>query len=289
MAYPEWADKPFNFGDFRAGQSSSTHSSTEPCSPRHRRRRAPSTTSPTRCGSRRDRAGMYDMNAETPTRTASTGFVLPSNDEWVKAAYYDPKHGGTDSYWAYPTGPFNPPNVVRVESRHRRRRQTRACSHWRPTTRTTRTAASTLPVRRPERPRRGVRRRPGPTATNSPPISRRELDLQKVYMGNVSTVGQAKTPSPWGTYDQGATSSRSSTRSRRSRRDTTSCGTGATTTAVWPTRPPTSSRSRHSATSPATRNSEGSPWMGFRVAVIEKLKVVQRTVSRTHSPVGHAS
>ena len=30
--------------------------------------------------------------------------MLPSNNEWVKAAYYDPKHGGTDSYWAYPAG-----------------------------------------------------------------------------------------------------------------------------------------------------------------------------------------
>jgi len=53
---------------------------------------------------------MYDMASETPTRSGSTGFVLPSNDEWVKAAYYDPKGGGTNSYWAYPTGPFNPPN-----------------------------------------------------------------------------------------------------------------------------------------------------------------------------------
>ena len=38
---------------------------------------------------------MYDMKSETPTRTKSTGFVVPSNDEWVKAAYYDPKGGGT--------------------------------------------------------------------------------------------------------------------------------------------------------------------------------------------------
>ena len=29
------------------------------------------------------------------------------------------------------------------------------------------------------------------------------LDLQKNYIANVSTVGQDKTPSPWGTYDQG--------------------------------------------------------------------------------------
>jgi hypothetical protein len=29
------------------------------------------------------------------------------------------------------------------------------------------------------------------------------LDLEKNFMGNVSTVGQAKTPSPWGAYDMG--------------------------------------------------------------------------------------
>ena len=29
------------------------------------------------------------------------------------------------------------------------------------------------------------------------------LDLPSQYMANVSTVGQDKTPSPWGTYDQG--------------------------------------------------------------------------------------
>ena len=29
------------------------------------------------------------------------------------------------------------------------------------------------------------------------------LVYQKIYMGNVSTVGQAKTPSPWGAYDMG--------------------------------------------------------------------------------------
>ena len=29
------------------------------------------------------------------------------------------------------------------------------------------------------------------------------LDLEKNYQTNVSTVGQDKTPSPWGTYDQG--------------------------------------------------------------------------------------
>jgi hypothetical protein len=44
----------------------------------------------------------------------------------------------------------------------------------------------------------------GPTCgdvfpSNLPP----GLDLPSLYMANVSTVGQARTPSPWGTYDQG--------------------------------------------------------------------------------------
>src|SRR5271169_2253293 len=55
---------------------------------------------------------MYDVNNPAATRAKSTGFVIPSNNEWVKAAYYDPKGGGTDSYWAYPTGPFKQPNIA---------------------------------------------------------------------------------------------------------------------------------------------------------------------------------
>lgn len=31
----------------------------------------------------------------------------------------------------------------------------------------------------------------------------RGLNLAPLYMGNVSTIGQAKTPSPWGAYDMG--------------------------------------------------------------------------------------
>ena len=62
--------------------------------------------------SRQTETGMYDMAKPEPTRTKSTGFVIPSNNQWIKAAYYDPKGGGTDSYWAYATGPFNQPNVA---------------------------------------------------------------------------------------------------------------------------------------------------------------------------------
>jgi len=43
----------------------------------------------------------------------------------------------------------------------------------------------------------------GSSCGNLPADFPQGLDLQKNYMGNVSTVGQDKTPSPWGTYDQG--------------------------------------------------------------------------------------
>src|SRR6478752_4947376 len=113
VPYPEWAQKPFNFGDFRRGAQfvnslfngtvlSKTQSSSGAFKyVTYKVRLSPKTEQ-----------GTYDMSTETPMRTASTGFVLPSNNEWVKAAYYDPKHGGTHSYWLYPTGPFDQPNVA---------------------------------------------------------------------------------------------------------------------------------------------------------------------------------
>ena len=43
----------------------------------------------------------------------------------------------------------------------------------------------------------------GTTCGDLPSDFPQGLDLQKNYTANVSTVGQDKTPSPWGTYDQG--------------------------------------------------------------------------------------
>ena len=184
VAYPEWAQKPFNFGDFRRGaefvnslfngkvlsKTSSTSGSFK------------YTTYKVRLSPKTEK-GMYDMKSETPTRQASTGFVLPSNDEWVKAAYYDPKGGGTDSYWLYPTGPFKQPNISVLESRPRVTSRTRTSNRSRPTTRTTRTAPWTRPVRRPELLRTGARRRPGRTATPFPSISRRDSTSRRTTWG----------------------------------------------------------------------------------------------------------
>jgi len=51
------------------------------------------------------------VNADllTVTRKPGARFVLPSIDEWYKAAYYDPNKPGGAGYWAYPTMSDSPP------------------------------------------------------------------------------------------------------------------------------------------------------------------------------------
>jgi hypothetical protein len=203
VAYPEWAQKPFNFGDFRRGAEfvnslfngtvlSKTSSSSGGFKyVTYKVRLSPKTEQ-----------GMYDMTTETPTRTASTGFVLPSNDEWVKAAYYDPKHGGTNSYWVYPTGPFDPPNPSKlnpttgdVVNADKQPLATYNPNDPNSSTDTKGSPAGAAPDWCPSQAGSNCDQLP----FDFPP----GLDLEKNFMGNVSTIGQAKTPSPWGAYDMG--------------------------------------------------------------------------------------
>ena len=45
-----------------------------------------------------------DYNEKNPYRSKRATFVLPSYNEWYKAAYYDPnKNGGVGGYWKYAT------------------------------------------------------------------------------------------------------------------------------------------------------------------------------------------
>jgi hypothetical protein len=201
VAYPEWAQKPFAFGDFRRGaqfvnslfngkvlsKTSSTSGAFKYVT--YKVRLSPKTES-----------GMYNMSAETPTRQASTGFVLPSNDQWVKAAYFDPKGGGTNSYWLYPTGPFKQPNISvldpatgDVTNADKQPLSTYNPNDPNSSTDTPGAPAGAAPNWCPSQ--------AGSTCNDLP------ADLpqafQKIYMANVSTVGQAKTPSPWGAYDMG--------------------------------------------------------------------------------------
>ena len=202
VAYPEWADKPFNFADFsRAARfansltngtvlSKTSSSSGEFNYVTYKVRLSPKTET-----------GMYNIADPATTRTKSSGFVVPSNNELVKAAYYDPKGGGTDSYWAYATGPFNAPNVAVLN----------------PTTGDVENASDQpLATYNPNDPNSTVDTPGGPpgaapdwcpsqagsNCNTLPADFPSGLDLEKNYNANVSRVGQDKTPSPWGTYDQ---------------------------------------------------------------------------------------
>ena len=50
-------------------------------------------------------AGSYTLSADTglETKNAAARWWIPSENEWYKAAYYDPTKGGTGGYWSYPT------------------------------------------------------------------------------------------------------------------------------------------------------------------------------------------
>ncbi len=145
--------------------------------------------------------GMYDLHDDQDsgaTRAAKTGFVVPSQDEWIKAAYYDPTGGGTNGYWKYPTnagvfgdGTATAPTQTTLD----------------PTTGDV-TNAATQPV--------ATFHESGTTpptwcpaaftATDCSTVNPFGIDAttyDKIYQGSLGTVGQAGTRGPWGTLDQG--------------------------------------------------------------------------------------
>lgn len=51
----------------------------------------------------------FTKNAINPNTSATTTWWIPSEDEWYKAAYYDPTKDGVGGYWMYPTQSGSPP------------------------------------------------------------------------------------------------------------------------------------------------------------------------------------
>jgi Domain of unknown function (DUF4188) len=107
VAFRQWADKPYGFASFlRAARF--VNSLTNGKVLRRRARRAGGfsfVTYRVRL-SRRTERGRYNLarhKRSGATRARKRGFVVPSQNEWIKAAYYDPSGGGTLSYWKYPT------------------------------------------------------------------------------------------------------------------------------------------------------------------------------------------
>ena len=127
--------------------------------------------------------GVYELRKQTSfgsyaTRQAVRGFVLPSQDEWIKAAYYSRTViAGDRQYWRYPTMTDTPPTAATCD----------ACGNV--------TNAGNGPLANyanaavwcPS----GCQS--GSTETCTPPSN----------PGNLTDVGACLTTSPWGTYDQG--------------------------------------------------------------------------------------
>jgi hypothetical protein len=199
VASPDWADKPYGFANFlrSARFVNSLYNG-----------RLLSKQAKSDAGfryltyrvrlSRKTERGMYDMRKRAATRSHKAGFVVPSQDEWVKAAYYDPSGGGQYSYWKYPTNPgvfgdgtATAPSSTTLDSSTgdvtNASTQPLATFH-----------ASNVPA--PSWCPAAVGTQACSTVN---PFGIDQTTYAEIYQGSLSTVGQAKTTSPWGTLDQG--------------------------------------------------------------------------------------
>ena len=203
VASPAWADKPYGFANFlRVARFDNSLYNGRLLSKRTSRHGAFRYVTYRVALSRRTERGMYDFagaKGSGPTRAHTTGFVIPSQNEWIKAAYYDPNGGGTYSYWKYPTnaGVFGDGTATAP-----------APTTLNPANGNV-TNASMAPVATYHA--SGV---PAPTwcpaavlpqgnCSTVNPFGLDPATYAKVYQGSLSTVGQANSPSPWGTLDQG--------------------------------------------------------------------------------------
>ena len=174
-------------------------------------------------------------DTSAPARPApQTGFVVPSQDEWIKAAYYDPKGGGTYSYWKYPTNagvfgdgtaPRPPPTTLNPKNGDVTNAATQPVATYPPRA----SGPDMVPGAGPA-PERLLERQP---------LRARPDHYAEAYQGSLGTVGQAKTRSPWAPSTRAATRSSGPTRSRRRRPATAARACGAGCTAAFPTPPAT--------------------------------------------------
>jgi formylglycine-generating enzyme required for sulfatase activity len=199
VAAPEWADKPYGFANFlRSARFANSLYNGQVLSKQSSSAGSFKYVSYRVLLSRQTETGMYDMHVRAMTRSHKTGFVIPSQNEWIKAAYYDPNGGGKYSYWQYPTNPGNfgdggaaAPHQATLNANtgditnaseqplaNFHEAETPAPS-WCPSAFSATTCASVNPL--------GIK----------------ASAYEKAYQGSLSTVGQAKTTSPWGTLDQG--------------------------------------------------------------------------------------
>ena len=277
VASSEWADKPYGFANFlRAARFANSLYNGRLIS-----KRASSdggfeyVTYKVRL-SRRTERGMYNLRRRKrrgARRAHRAGFVVPSQNEWIKAAYYDPSGGGTFSYWKYPTnpgvfgdGPATAPSPT-----------TLAATTGDVTNAATQPLATFHASGMPAPSWCPAAFQPG-TCSSVNPFGIDSTTYAELYQGSLSTVGQAKTTSPWGTLDQGGnavewtdtiTPPPSGRRRGRIWRRLHGGIANAPAYQLW-----TSAVGLQPQDNPFYDFSY--PWLGFRVGVIGKLRVARR-------------
>jgi len=199
VASPEWANKPYGFANFlRSARFANALYNGKVLSKKASAEGAFKYVTYRVRLSRNSENGMYDMRRPKTTRQSKVGFVIPSQDEWIKAAYYDPNGGGTYSYWKYPTNPGEvgkqmTDGPVQAMLDPTNGNVTNAGSQPLSIFHTPETAA---PYWCPA----GFSSEACKTAN---PFGIEPLAYEKAYTSSLGTVGQALTTSPWGTLDQG--------------------------------------------------------------------------------------
>ena len=202
VAYPEWADKPYGFANFlRAARFVNSLYNGRLISKRTGSDGGVETTTYKVRLSRRTERGMYDLARHKrtgATRAHKAGFVVPSQNEWIKAAYYDPAGGGTYSYWKYPTNPgvfgdgtatAPSPTTLDPTSGDVTNAATQPLATYH---------ATGLPA-----PSWCPPAFSASTCSSVNPFGIDPTTYAEGYQGSLGTVGQAVTASPWGTLDQG--------------------------------------------------------------------------------------
>jgi formylglycine-generating enzyme required for sulfatase activity len=200
VAYPSWNDKPYGFADFiQAARFANSLSNGRLLSKEATSANGFRYVTYRVRLARQSRRGMYDLSDPGTGRTARSGFVVPSQNEWIKAAYFDPSGGGTFSYWKYPTNPgvfgdgsATAPSVTTLNPGNGD--VTNAATQPLATYHPSSAAAPTWCPAAVE---------PRSDCSEANPFGIDPTTYAKLYQGNVSTVGGAQTTSPWGTLDQG--------------------------------------------------------------------------------------
>lgn len=199
VASPAWADKPYGFANFlRSARFANSLYNGEVLSKQASSAGAFKYVTYRVRLSRNTQSGMYEMKNRKATRSHKTGFVVPSQDEWIKSAYYDPNGGGTYSYWKYPTNPGEvgkgmSDGPVQATLDPTNGNVSNAAGQPLAIFHTPETAA---PYWCPA----------GQSAEACKTANPFGLDAEiygKAFAGSLGTVGQSLTTSPWGTLDQG--------------------------------------------------------------------------------------